>query len=124
MKISRDNHSFIEIGVNFIMENIRRNQKIRQLGNSDGSLYYSDTLACWMFQYYGTNGKRQTIKQMKKKSTKDFKARVTKIKNSLNNGRYISKSTETDESYHVIWSNHTKTYNKLTGIDEEQRFCL
>lgn len=77
------------------MEKIRRNQKTRQVGNGEGSLYYSDTLACWMFQYYDTNGKRQTMKQKKKESTKDFKARVTKIKNSLNNGTYISKSAET-----------------------------
>ena len=39
------------------MEKIRRNQKTRQVGNGEGSLYYSDTLACWMFQYYDTNGK-------------------------------------------------------------------
>lgn len=27
-----------------------------------------------------------------------------------------------DENYHVIWSEHTKTYNKRTGVDEGQRF--
>lgn len=27
-----------------------------------------------------------------------------------------------DENYHVIWSEHTKTFNKKTGIDEGQRF--
>lgn len=27
-----------------------------------------------------------------------------------------------DENYKVIWSEHTKTYNKKTGIDEGQRF--
>ena len=27
-----------------------------------------------------------------------------------------------DENYHIIWSEHTKTYNKLSGIDEGQRF--
>lgn len=77
------------------MEKIRRNQKTRQVGNGEGSLYYSEKLKCWMFQYHDTNGKRQTMKQRKKESTKDFKARVTKIKNSLNNGTYISKSAET-----------------------------
>ncbi len=48
-----------------------------------------------MFQYYDTNGKRQTMKQRKKESTKDFKARVTEVKNSLNNGTYISKNNIT-----------------------------
>ena len=70
----------------------RKNKKTRQVGNGEGTLYYSDTLKCWMFQYYDTLGKRQTMKQRKKESTKDFKARVTEIKNSLNTGDYIRKS--------------------------------
>ena len=73
----------------------RKNKKTRQVGNGEGSLYKSEKLDCWMFQYYDTNGKRQTMKQKKKESAKDFKARVTKIKNELNTGTYISKSKET-----------------------------
>ena len=73
----------------------RKNKKTKTVGNGEGSQYYSEKLKCWIFQYYDTNGKRQTMKQRKKESTKDFKARVTKVKNSLNNGTYISKSTET-----------------------------
>lgn len=63
--------------------------------SENGTLYYSETQKCWIFQYYDTNGKRQTMKQRKKETTKDFKARVTEVKNSLNNGTYISKSKET-----------------------------
>lgn len=73
----------------------RKNQKTRRVGNGEGSLYYSDSLGCWVFQYYDTQGKRQTLKQRKKESIKDFKARVTQIKNSLNTGSYIAKSQET-----------------------------
>ena len=73
----------------------RKNKKTRQVGNGEGSLYKSEKLDCWIFQYYDTNGKRQTMKQKKKESAKDFKARVTKIKNELNTGTYISKSKET-----------------------------
>lgn len=73
----------------------RKNKKTKQVGNGEGTLYYSETLKRWIFQYYDTNGKRQTMKQKKKESVKDFKARVTQIKNSINNGTYISKSAET-----------------------------
>ena len=73
----------------------RKNRKTKQVGNGEGTLYYSETLKRWIFQYYDTNGKRQTMKQKKKESVKDFKARVTQVKNSINNGTYISKSAET-----------------------------
>lgn len=73
----------------------RKNQKTRQVGNGEGSLYYSDSLGRWIFQYYDTQGKRQTLKQRKKESVKDFKTRVTATKNQLNTGTYIGKSCET-----------------------------
>lgn len=73
----------------------RKNQKTRQVGNGEGSLYYSDSLGRWIFQYYDTQGKRQTLKQRKKESVKDFKTRVTTTKNQLNTGTYIGKSCET-----------------------------
>ncbi len=74
------------------MEKNRRNEKTKQVGNGEGTLYKSKALGCLVFQYYDTNGKRQTMKQKKKESTKDFKARVTETKNSLNNGTYICKN--------------------------------
>lgn len=77
------------------MEKERRNQKTKQAGNGEGSLYYSETLKCWIFQYYDTQGKRKTMKQKKKETSKDFKARVTEIKNQINSGTYIEKSNDT-----------------------------
>lgn len=76
----------------------RKNKKTKSVGNGEGSLYYSETLGCWIFQYYDTNGKRQTMKQKKKESVKEFKARVTTIKNQLNNGTYIEKRDNTVKS--------------------------
>lgn len=73
----------------------RRNKKTKQVGNGEGSLYYSEALKRWIFQYYDTQGDRQTMKQRKKETVKDFKARVTETKNSLNNGTYIKKSNDT-----------------------------
>lgn len=114
------------------MEKSRRNSKTKQVGNGEGSLYYSDKLKCWIFQYYDTNGKRQTMKQKKKESTKDFKARVTKIKNSLNNGTYISKSTETVVSIarHYIELKHEdgttspRSYGReLSTLNQLEKTC-
>lgn len=61
----------------------------------NGSLFKSKKTDCWKFQYYDSSGKRKTIKQKKKESVADFKKRVTDLKNKLNNGTYIEKSTET-----------------------------
>ncbi len=76
----------------------RKNKKTKSVGNGEGSLYYSDKLKCWIFQYYDTQNKRKTMKQKKKESVKDFKARVTNIKNQLNNGTYIEKRDKTVKS--------------------------
>jgi len=74
------------------MEKERRNRKTKQVGNGEGSLYKSEKLGCWIYQYYDLSGKRQTMKQKKNESPKDFKIRVTETKNSLNNGTYIEKN--------------------------------
>lgn len=47
-----------------------------------------------MFQYF-VNGKRKNIKQRKKETVKDFKARASKIKNELYEGTYIEKNNKT-----------------------------
>jgi hypothetical protein len=91
------------------MEKNRRNEKTKQVGNGEGTLYKSKALGCLVFQYYDTNGKRQTMKQKKKESKTDFKARVTEVKNSLNNGTYIGRSLETLET---IIERHIEQKNK------------
>lgn len=72
----------------------RKNKKTKSVGNGEGSLYYSPTLKIWIYQYF-VNGKRQTVKQRKKESTKEFKARITKLKNELNTGTYIEQTKDT-----------------------------
>jgi site-specific recombinase, phage integrase family len=84
-------------------KNKNRNRKNKSVGNGEGSLYYSEKLKCYVFQYYDTNNKRKTIKQHKNETRKHFKDRVTEIKNSLNNGTYIEKRTETIK---MIIENH------------------
>ena len=72
----------------------RRNKKTKSVGNGEGSLYYSQKLKCWVYQYV-YNGKRKTLKQKRNESVKDFKARVTKIKNDINNNTYIANNNIT-----------------------------
>lgn len=68
--------------------------KTKSVGNGEGSLYYSTKLKCWIFQYF-FNGKRNSLKQRKNESTRDFKIRVTELKSSINNGTHVKKSADT-----------------------------
>lgn len=72
----------------------RKNKKTKSVGNGEGSLYYSETLKCWIFQYV-YNGKRKTLKQRKNEQSRDFKKRVTSLKNSLDTGTYIETNKDT-----------------------------
>ena len=72
----------------------RRNKKTKSVGNGEGSLYYSEALESWIYQYI-YNGKRKTLKQKKTEKVKDFKARVTKLKNDMNTGSYIDNNNAT-----------------------------
>ena len=73
----------------------RRNKNTKSVGNGEGSLYKSEKLNCWIYQYHDNNGSRKTMKQKKSENVKDFKARVTALKNKLDNGTYIEKSNKT-----------------------------
>ena len=99
----------------------------------EGSLYYSETLKRWIFQYYDTQGKRQTMKQKQKESVKDFKARVTKVKSELNSGTYICKSTETVvtiakqhiESKHIDGITSGRSYRRdLETLEQIKKTCF
>ena len=83
----------------------KRNKKTKSVGNGEGTLYYSETLNRWVYQYYDSSNKRKTMYQRKKESVKDFKARVTAIKNQLNNGTYIERR---DDTVYSIIEGHIK----------------
>lgn len=74
-----------------------RTQKNKVAGNGEGSLCYNKKLKKWEYYYFNTEGKRKVIRQNTKKgeTPKEFKARVTELKNKLNNGTYIEKSYDT-----------------------------
>lgn len=78
------------------MEKNRRNRNTKSVNNGEGSLYYSEALEKFVFQYYVKgDSKRKTIKQKKNETATAFKKRVTALKNSLNNDTYIQKSKDT-----------------------------
>ena len=110
----------------------RKNKKTKSVGNGEGSLYHSETLNRWIFQYYDIKGVRKTIRQKKKESVKDFKARATKIKNELNEGTYISKSIETVvtiakqhiENKHIDGITSDRSYSRdLETLEQIKKTC-
>ena len=76
-----------------------RTQNVKTVGNGEGSLYVDSKTDRLVFQYTTPSGKRPRIKQKKNEKAKDFRARVTKIKNQLNDGTYIEKDTTTLYNY-------------------------
>lgn len=94
----------------------RRNKKTKSVGNGEGTLYKSEKLKCYVFQYYDTEGKRKTMKQKKNESSKDFKARVTKIKNDINTGSYISNNNATMYSLGLEITENKFSRNKISEV--------
>lgn len=72
----------------------RKNKKTKSVGNGEGSLYYSEALQCWIYQYV-YNGKRKTLKQRKNEQSREFKKRVTNLKSSIDNGNYVETNKDT-----------------------------
>ena len=88
----------------------------------NGTLYYSEKLQLWIYQYYFNNN-RKTLKQRKKETVKDFKARVTKIKNELNNNTYIQRDNKTFRDIleeHVNSKYNTNTVSSNTYRRDRQ----
>ena len=71
----------------------RRNRKVKERGNGEGTLYFSKALNCYVAQYVDPSGKRKTLKQKKSEKVGEFKSRFNNIVVSISNGSYISPST-------------------------------
>lgn len=96
----------------------RRNQKTKERGNGEGTLYFSNALNCYVAQYTDPSGKRKTIKQRKNEKNTDFKKRFNNIISSINQGSYISSSNETIIS---IANNYIRQKH-LDGITSDRSF--
>ena len=95
----------------------RKNKKTKSVGNGEGSLYYSETLKCWIFQYV-YNGKRKTLKQRKNEQIREFKKRVTSLKSSLDTGSYIEANKD---SLFMILERFIEQKNK-DGITSDRSY--
>jgi len=72
----------------------RKNKKVKEKGNGEGTLYFSEALNCYVAQYVDPSGKRKTLKQRKNEKNSEFKKRFNDTMASLNNGTYIMTSNE------------------------------
>lgn len=97
----------------------KRNNTTKMFNYGEGSLYFSNKLNSWIFQYYDTNGSRKTMKQRKNESEKMFKKRVVLVKDNLNNDSYIQNSKDTFIS---ILKNYIEQKH-IDGITSDRSYC-
>lgn len=71
-------------------------RKKKSKGNGEGTTYINSKTGLYIGQYV-VNGKRKSVYQKKHEKAGDFKARFNKIINSINEGTYIDKSSQTLE---------------------------
>lgn len=96
---------------------MERNQKNKQKGNGEGTLYKSNKTGLYIGQYV-VDGKRKSVYQKKNETSKDFKARFTKIINDINTNNYISQN---DTSLYNILNDYIETKHK-TGIVSDRTY--
>ena len=74
----------------------RRNRTTKSVGNGEGSLYWSETLKKYVYQYYVKGDPtRKTMTQRKNEEVKDFRKRVRDLQTKIDNGTYIKKNNDT-----------------------------
>lgn len=93
--------------------------KKKSKGNGEGTIYVSSKTGLYVGQYV-VDGKRKSVYQKKNEKAGDFKARFNKIIISINDGTYISKSSETLET---IIERHIEQKNKdgITSTNSYKR---
>lgn len=96
---------------------MERNQKNKQKGNGEGTLYKSNKTGLYIGQYV-VDGKRKSVYQKKNETSKDFKARFTKIINDINTNNYISQN---DTSLYNILNDYIENKHK-TGIVSDRTY--
>lgn len=74
----------------------RRNRTTKSVGNGEGSLYWSEALKKYVYQYYVKGDPtRKTMTQRKNEEVKDFRKRVRDLQTKIDNGTYIKKNNDT-----------------------------
>lgn len=93
--------------------------KKKSKGNGEGTIYISSKTGLYVGQYV-LDGKRQSVYQRKNEKAGDFKIRFNKIINSINNGTYIGKSSETLETI-IIRHIEQKNKDGITSSNSYKR---
>lgn len=73
---------------------MERNQKNKQKGNGEGTVYLNKKTGLLIGQYT-INGKRKSVYQKKNEKTKEFKDRFADILSSIRNDSYLEKNSIT-----------------------------
>lgn len=94
------------------MEKVRT-QKNKEKGNGEGTIYQNINTGLLIGQYF-VDGHRKSVYQKKKEKKSEFKKRFTQILNSVNEGTYIGKSSETVVSLAKEYI-ETKHNDKITS---------
>lgn len=71
-----------------------RNQKNKEKGNGEGTIYKSSKTGLYVGQYF-YNGKRKSVYQKRNEKISDFKTRFNKILVDINQNAYVDKSSKT-----------------------------
>lgn len=101
------------------MEKKRTNKKVKERGNGEGTIYFSEALNKYVAQYVEpSTGKRKTLTQKKNEGKKEFKDRFTKVMNDINQGTYIVSNKDTFIS---ILENYVEQKHK-DGITSERSY--
>ena len=96
----------------------RKNKKVKQRGNGEGTLYWSEALQKYVAQYVEPSGKRKTLTQKKNEKVGEFKKRFTDTLASINNGTYIESS---NISLYTILDDYIENKYK-TGITSARTY--
>lgn len=96
---------------------MERNQKNKERGNGEGTLYKSSKTGLYVGQYV-INGKRHSLYQRKNEKIGDFKKRFSNIINEINNKTYIDKM---DISLYNILKEHIDNKH-IAGITSDRTY--
>lgn len=109
----------------------KRNRTPKKNGNGQGTIYYSESLNCYVGQYTNEMGVRKTLKQKKDEKVTDFKKRFNETKIADGNGTLIEKSNETIVTIlekHIEYKHNNnitsdRTYLRDNGTLEQLKKC-
>lgn len=111
---------------------MQRNQKNKEKGNGEGTIYRSGKTGLYVAQYV-VNGKRHSLYQRKNEKIGDFKKRFNDTLSSINRGEYIIENTislykillDHIEEKHKNGTTSDRTYlRNMETLKQLERCCV